>query len=252
MKKRIFMYCNRASSSAARLANAIGATRIKRVGSKYRQKPDDIVINYGCSDCGDIKPTIQPCHGVVRATSKMKTFTELKDAGIPVPEWTKDKELAQGWLGKGKVLGRDVDRGSQGRGIHVYPKGHNLEDHLFYVRYVKKEREFRYHVAFGKVIHISEKLKVNPDDRGVNFDPYIRSHNKGWVLAFNHLADKPPPKGGEEVAVRVCDRLHLSFCAVDMAWSAAKGFTVLEANSAPGIEETTLDKYAEAFNAYCM
>jgi glutathione synthase/RimK-type ligase-like ATP-grasp enzyme len=229
------------------LAKALGGRRIKPVGSKYRQKKGDVVINYGCSDCGNILPTIQKPYSVKVASSKMATFDALFAAGVPVPMYTKNKELAQSWNTKGKVLGRDLDRGSQGRGIEVYDKGSILGDHLFYVKYVKKEREFRYHVVFGKVVHIAEKKRVHKEDRGPYYDPLVRSHRFGWVLAFGHLADNPPAPGGEKVAIEACAALDLDFGACDMAWNAKSGFTVLEVNSGPGIEETTLAKYAEAF-----
>jgi hypothetical protein len=247
MRSKFFVYCNRASTSANRLAAALGGVRIKRVGSKYRQKKGDVVINYGCSDTGDIQPTYQKAYSCHVAISKMATLNAMHHYGIAAPMWTKDKKLAQSWLGEDKILGRDLDRGSQGRGITVYRKGDKLGDHLFYVKYMRKEREFRYHVAFGKVIHIAEKMRVVKENRGPNYDPLIRSHGNGWVLAFNHFDANPPPEGGANLARAACDVLDLDFGAVDMGWNADRGFFVLEVNTAPGIENTTLEAYANAF-----
>jgi hypothetical protein len=250
MRSKFFVYCNRSSASAALLAKALGGRRIKPVGSKYRQKRGDVVINYGCTNCGNILPTFQKPYSVKVASSKMATFDALYAAGISVPMYTKNKELAKSWLLKCKVLGRDLDHGSQGRGITVYRDGEILGDHLFYVKYVKKQREFRFHVAFGKVIHIAEKMRVNKEDRGPEYDPLVRSHRNGWVLAFGHLAVNPPADGGGREAIAACAALDLDFGACDMAWNDRTGFTVLEVNTAPGIEETTLVKYAEAIRAY--
>lgn len=246
MRAKFFVYCNRPSSSAYRLAKALGGVRIKRVASKYKQKKGDVVINYGCSNCGKIKPTLQQPYSVHVASSKMATFFALFAAGLPVPQSTQDKAVAQVWASEGKILGRDLDRGSQGRGITVYKKGELIGDHLFYVKYIKKEREFRYHVVNGTVIHIAEKMRVGKAKRGDNYDAYIRSHNRGWVLAFGHLPGNPPPDGGDGIAVKACKELSLDFGAVDMGWNAADGFFVLEVNTAPGIEETSLERYVEA------
>jgi hypothetical protein len=182
----------------------------------------------------------------------MATYDTMVAAGLPCPMYTKNKELAASWLVKGKVLGRDLDRGSQGRGITVYRKGEILGDHRFYVKYLKKEREFRYHVVRGKVVHVAEKMRVGKANRGDNYNALIRSHHNGWVLAFNHLVGNPPPQGGERIASYACGALMLDFGAVDMGWNPNIGFFVLEVNTGPGIEETTLAKYAEAIHAYGM
>jgi glutathione synthase/RimK-type ligase-like ATP-grasp enzyme len=246
MRAKFFVYCNRASSSAYRLAKALGGRRIKRVGSKYKQKKGDVVINYGCSDCGKIVPTLQKPYSVKVATSKMATFDTLYAAGLPIPMYTKSKKQAQEWASVGKILGRNLDRGSQGRGITVYKKGEILGDHLFYVKYMKKEREFRYHVVGGKVVHIAEKMRIGKEKRGDNYNQYVRSHGNGWVLAFHHLAGNPPPEGGERIASYACGALMLDFGAVDMGWNPDDGFFILEVNTGPGIEETTLEKYNDA------
>jgi hypothetical protein len=248
MRSKFFVYCNRASSSAYRLAKALGGRRIKRVGSKYKQKPGDVVINYGCSSTGNIVPTLQKEYSCHVAISKMATYDTMVAAGLPCPMYTKNKELAASWLLTGKVLGRDLDRGSQGRGITVYRKGEILGDHRFYVKYMKKEREFRYHVVRGKVVHVAEKMRVGKENRGDQYNPLVRSHRNGWVLAFHHLADKPPPEGGDVLARQACLALDLDFAAVDMAYNGRSGYSVLEVNTAPGIEETSLAKYAEAIN----
>jgi hypothetical protein len=252
MRAKFFVYCNRASSSAYRLAKALGGRRIKRFNSKYKQKAGDVVINYGCSNTGRIKPTLQKEYSCHVAISKMATFDAMLAARLPFPMYTKNKELAQKWLSQGKVLGRDLDRGSQGRGITVYRKGEILGDHLFYVKYMKKDREYRYHVVLGKVVHIAEKLRVGKERRGDNYNALVRSHHNGWILGFNHLADSPPPPGGENIAVRACAELGLDFGACDMGWNANDGFFVLEVNTGPGIEGTTLEKYTEAIRAYGM
>jgi len=154
-------------------------------------------------------------------------------------------EVANAWLENGKVLGRDRDHGMGGTGITVYKKGEQVNPHKFYVKYVKKEREFRYHVFNSKIIFIQEKLRK----KGIkNVDKYIRSHGRGWCFAHKHLVDNPPPIFGQEVAINSVALLYLHFGAVDVGWSNEHGFTVFEVNTAPGIENTSLDAYVNAFN----
>ena len=161
------------SNAAHALANAIGGRVIKRKNSKYRRSIKDRVINWGASVGFDNGPMANAPLAVRRAASKMETFRILADAGIQVPSWTRDKRIASEWAQRGRVLGRDLDRSSQGRGITVYDKGAQLGDHLFYVRYMLKQREFRVHVMNGTVIFAQEKLKK----KGVeDANKYIRSN----------------------------------------------------------------------------
>ena len=121
-----------------------------------------------------------------------------------------------------------------------------LGDHLFYVKYMKKEREFRFHVVRGTVIHVQEKLRMNKERRnGDNY--YVRSHGNGWVLAFTHLEANPPPMGGAELAQSAALCLGLDVAGVDMGYSDDTGYFILELNSAPGVEGETLRRYANAF-----
>ncbi len=79
-----------------------------------------------------------------------------------------------------------------------------------------------------------------------NVDKYIRSHRRGWCFAFNHLADKPLPVGVDQLGLDACAALGLDFGAVDIGWNIKDGATIFEVNTAPGIEETTLEMYIKA------
>jgi glutathione synthase/RimK-type ligase-like ATP-grasp enzyme len=246
-KFRIYPY---GPSDTANLLNeALNGLLIKQNNSQYKYRPDHLVINWGSSK-RPVSMYRNPCLNVFElvdvATSKMGTFQTLKNAGVQTVPWTKDKKEALHWLKNGKVLGRDLDKGSQGRGITVYQKKDKdrLGDHLFYVPYIKKEREIRVHVFGDKPIFVQEKLKKNGhEDR----DPYIRSHLRGWIFGFHHLEEKPVDPIVIETAVKAVRAIGLDFGAVDIGWSKDKGATVFEINTAPGLEETSLKKYVEAF-----
>lgn len=247
-KFRIYPYGP--SNSAIELNQALDGLLIKRERSTYKYRPDHLVINWGCTKRPAVLagvPCMNPFEKVVTSTSKIATFDLLRKQGIQTIPWTKDKTEAMHWLKNGKILGRDLDHGSQGRGITVYAKGtpqRAVKDHLFYVPYVKKTRELRVHVMNGKVIFLQEKLKKNGhEDR----DPYIRSHLRGWVFGFKHLEEKPVDPSVLDIGIKAVKALGLNFGAVDIGWSKEAQATVFEVNTAPGIEETSLVKYVEAF-----
>ena len=233
------------SNAATGLADALGGRLIKRTNSRYRRQLRDFVINWGSTSPIDYGPVVNHYNAVRLATSKMDTFRVLADAGVQVPAWTKDHKQACEWAERGRILGRDLDKGSQGKGITVYERGAVVGEHLFYVRYMQKEREFRVHVVKGTVIFVQEKLKKK--EVGDVGNKYVRSHRYGWCFAFKHLDDKPAPKAVLDIGVAAVRALGLDFGAVDIAWSERSGATVLEVNTAPGIEESSLVAYADAF-----
>lgn len=243
-RPKFWIYPYGASNAAIALAEALDGRVILRRNSRYRRQLRDLVINWGASSGFDNGPIINHPRAVKVATSKTATFERLAAAGVQVPAHTSDPNVARAWVAEGRVLGRDLDNGSQGRGIHVYEKGAALGPHRFYVKYVRKQREFRIHVMRGEVIFKQEKLKKNGVE---DADKYVRSHHRGWCFAFHHLEEKPVPEVVLRAGVDAVRALGLDFGAVDIAWNERSGATVLEVNTAPGIEESSLVAYADAF-----
>lgn len=247
MSKRIrIIPYHRASMSVWGLVEAIpNALIVKLQNSRYRYRPGDVLINWGNSH--EVVPGTIPLNrpeAVKLATSKMRTYDALKLAGVQTVKYTTDINEARGW--DCRIVGRNLDRGFGGHGITVFRRGEPLTPQRFYCKYVRKEREFRFHVFTGRVIFVQEKLKK----KGVeDADPYVRSHARGWCFAFKHLDEKPAPDGLAQLAINAVAALGLDFGAVDLSWSARSGGTVFEVNTAPGIEESSLSSYVEAINA---
>lgn len=228
------------SDTVKQLAEGLNGKVLKMEGSKYRRKDGHILINWGSS-----KPlpncTLNQPEAVAVAISKLRTFETLLKINIPIPKFTRDKEEAAKW--NGKVVGRDFDNSRGGKGIVIYKDKNDLGDHLFYSSYFKKKREFRIHVFKDKVIFEQEKLKKNGEEQ----DKYIRSHDRGWCFAFKHLRDKPTPDVVKDIAVRSVVSLGLDFGAVDIGWNPDDGACVFEVNTAPGLEESSLEAYINSF-----
>ncbi len=235
-----FWAYNNGSKSVNQLVEALGGRMILHEGSSYKYRAGDIVINWGFArPPARGVPVINLPASVQTATSKLATFASLQASGISVPAFTRNKETAQAW--NSRCLGRDLDNGSQGRGITVYQRGDRLGDHRFYVKYFKKEREFRIHVWGDRIIFEQEKLKKT--DAGENYDRYVRSHDRGWCFAFQHLRERPVPRVVRETAINSVRALGLQFGAVDLGWNEDSGAATFEVNTAPGIEETSLQAY---------
>lgn len=240
------------SKSAALFTRLVNGKQLKLEGSKYKPQARDVVVNWGSVRCPDFSPArvLNRQPGVAKAVSKLKTFAELRNKGVVVPDWTQDKATAQEWLKTGKIIARDLDSGRGGVGITVYKKGGSIDRaHLFYTRYFRKNREFRLHVFKDAVIFAQEKRKKVEGLDPQKFDPYIRSHDRGWVFCFHHFNDSPIHPDVYKGCVSAVRSLGLDFGAVDVGYNEESGYCVFEVNTAPGLEGETLNAYAKALQS---
>ncbi len=244
---RIFPYAF--SEGAKHLNEKLDGLLIKREGSRYIYRPRHIVINWGSSRLPEVLRNARVLNRpsmVQVASSKIQTYRALAQAGVKTLEFTESQAVAADWARNHKVVARDLDHGSQGNGIHVYQRNEQVGQHRFYTKYYTKAREFRFHVLGGNVIFTQEKKKRKG---AIEYDKYVRSHSRGWCFAFNHLGENPVPQGLDELATSAVHALELDFGAVDLGWNDRDGGTVIEVNTAPGIEESSLEAYVNAFRS---
>lgn len=248
MRPKFWFYpYNRASKSVWNLVDVMPNSRIiKREGSTYVYRTGDRIINwgnYGIPSFGG--PVLNVPSAVEVATSKLATFERLAFVGgIPIPKFTTNRATALTWVRKSRVLGRDIDRGSEGSGITVYEAGSELGSHRFYVKYQRKQREFRVHVFQSRVIDVQEKLH----ERG-GTTSYVRNTANGYIFARGSLETNPCPDSVLAAGIAAVRALRLDFGGVDIGYHESDGAFVYEVNTAPGIEGTTVQKYKEAFDA---
>jgi hypothetical protein len=232
--------------------NWSGGKRLARtMNIRYTNEPHKVIsINWGCSspdfwDGVDRLRIVNRPEAVAIASNKLKFFVAAL-GNVSVPEFTTHLDEAKQWNKDGVILGRDSVCGRGGEGITVCEKNSEVKFHTFYTKYVPKEREFRFHVHLNKVFWMQEKLWR----KGIKVkDKRIRG-GKDSVFCFKHLEENPIPlleegKAAAIEAVRVCG---LHFGAVDIGFGKNSHWVVYEVNTAPGLEGTTVKKYAEAFN----
>ena len=175
------------------------------------------------------------------ATNKLRTFQRFRDSGFTaIPSWTTDKEEAKKWVGEGSaVVARTVLDGHSGAGIVLCDSVEQVPNAPLYTQYVKKQKEFRVHVAFGNVIDVQEKRRSR--EVGAEADNRIRNHHTGWVYCREEIAE---PERLRETAIAAIAALGLDFGAVDLIWNQKKDLVlVLEVNTACGLEGQTLLTY---------
>lgn len=246
MKQLVLYAYKQASQGAKNLVEALGIKQIKHNNSKFKGSPKKVVINWGA---GDIPAEAKKCFilnaAIGVASNKLKTFEALKDKDYCPKFWTKKEDVEFGR--NAKVVCRTVLNGHSGKGIVIAERVDDLVDAPLYVKYIPKKEEYRVHVVNGEVIHVQRKARKNdvPDDH-VNW--LVRNHDNGFIFQQEGFE---APDGVVNSAVDAVATLGLDFGAADVIWNEKSNKAyVLEVNTAPGIEGTTVKKYAEAFKKY--
>lgn len=253
MNAIILPYKNGSRSGAA-LANALGVRQIRLAGSTIHRQRSKTIINWGNSGrtlppqgLGSGHYTLNPTVLVEIAANKLSTFESIKD-NTRIPEYTTDYETALSWLSgvqPCKVVERHTLTGHSGAGIEVVEEMEDLStDCPLYVKYVKKQDEYRIHIMDGQVIDVQRKARRSDvPDEDVNWQ--VRNHQNG----FCYMRESVSPDTDVIVqALNAIEALGLDFGAVDVIWNAHQNKAhVLEVNTACGLEGTTLERYKVAF-----
>lgn len=190
---------------------------------------------------------------VKNASDKLRTFRAFSENNVNAPAWTDDPDLALRWLqDEGKTLvARTVLRGSGGEGIVILePNTGDFTEAPVYTQYMKKKYEYRVHIFNGQVIDVQQKRhRRNGDEVGARSK--IRNLANGWVFCRDDLQIDTDVNRLYNIAKDAVDALGLDFGAVDIIYNSHyDAYCALEVNTAPGLEGTTVTKYAEAITAW--
>ncbi len=243
MKLKILPY-RMVSESARDIARSLGVKRL-REHTRFRPSNKHVILNWGNSTT-----TLQAINwlnkpmNIANATNKLKAFQMFKQAEVSTPDFTTDKLVAQGWLQAGhKVVERHKLSGTNGEGIKVVKRGETLGYAPLYTRYQRKDHEYRVHVFKGQVIDVTEKRKRSGIEKA---DPYVRNTVGGWVYCRTNVN---PPNSVKEQAIKAVQALGLDFGAVDVIENNGNAY-VLEVNTSPGLQGSTLTKYVNAIQGH--
>ena len=243
----MFVYpYKKGSKSAKALAQSLNIkclTRPKRFKAR-----NELVISWGSND-PQFKITstklLNNPRAIVFASNKLSSFNSFKRNNIPCPDFTTDIEVAKQWIAEEEVVVcRKLLRSHSGKGIVLASKVSELVAAPLYVKYFPKSHEYRVHVFNGKVIDAVKKRKRN----GVtDYNKYIRVHGNGWVFCRNDFVLSEELK---TLAINAVKCLGLDFGAVDIVSKSNGEAKVLEVNTAPALQGTTLISYTNAIKEY--
>lgn len=220
----------------------LNAKLIKMENSNYRQRDEDLVINWGGGGVDGLNYRAEV------AIRKDICLDMLQSNCVPCPDFTTSIEVAEEWISEGSgVVCRTLTRGSGGEGIIIANTAEELVSAPLYTRYIKKREEYRVHVFNGEVIDVQRKARSGSvDDDSVNWQ--VRTHNNGFVFIRQ---DVELPDAAHVMAVQALAATSLDFGAVDLIFNEHHNqYYVLEINTAPGLEGQTITSYADAIQRY--
>lgn len=244
MRIRIYPY-KQGSKSAKAIAEGLGGKVLKLVGSNWKQREQDRVINWGASRIIDAPEQwgcgvwINQVSAIGKASNKLTAFQCLKNADVSIPKFATSAEDLS-W--DGNVVVRHKLTGHSGEGIEIYDHGQELPEAPLYVEYIPKKHEYRVHIIKEKIIAVQRKAR---DKSNPNPNWQVRNHDNGFVFVRQNVN---PPEDVLEVSRRAIAALGLDFGAVDVIWNnkQQKAY-VLEVNTAPGLEGQTIEDYVNGF-----
>lgn len=233
------------SKSAKALGKALGV----KVLTRPKKKRKGLAINWGNKTFHNTKcETLNKSGNILVASNKHITLHFLKTHNIPCPDFTTNINEAKEWINEGyTVVCRKLLRSHSGKGIVIANEINELVNAPLYVKYFPKSYEFRIHVFNGKVIDYVQKKKKDGFTEIEGYNKYIRSHKNGWIFCRQNIIERDDLK---TLAVSAVKALGLDFGAVDVVMTSRGTAKVLEVNTAPALENTTLERYVNAIKEY--
>lgn len=233
--------------------------RIKAQGSKYRAGHGDIVINWGSSSTFPYHAASYVLNGtgcVAMCSDKRAFFEALDSEGVrELPLFFTNQSDAYEYMDSLEgddeeciMYCRTLVSSNQGKGIIIAENKYELVNAgLYTVGISNIAREVRVHVFMDSILDVTQKKRMSTErleEEGIeSADEMVRNHDNGWIFARQDVCISSEIEDTVKVAA-TC--LGLDFGAFDIIECEDGSFYLLEANTAPGITGTTLERYKDA------
>lgn len=248
MRIRVLPY-RQGSQGAQALADALNGRVLRLQGSRFRKRPRDIIINWGNTN------PLHECEfngngEVLRSCSnKLEFFRRLDGTGLTPTFYTRRGDIPDDAF---PIVCRTVLAGHSGDGIVIADNREQLVDAPLYVQYKKKQSEFRIHVGLHPDSEIETIIGSVRKVRREGVEPTdwrVRNHANGFVFQRNGIEEAQGYRESVEAARQTFLAIEgLTFGAVDVIYNERERRAyVLEINTAPGLEGTTVDDYVRFF-----
>lgn len=183
----------------------------------------------------------RPCFSFHSGLDKITQLQRFTTSEVACPRFVLRSSDVVGMECK-RVVARRLINSSEGRGISVFDKGTTPPPAPLYVQYITKKKEFRVHVINNQVEDVVEKRKRRGYEQ--ERDAFVRNTANGYVFCRTGVVE---PADLRPLALQAVRSLGRSYGAVDIIYNEKQNKCfVLEVNARPGMENTTVEVYANA------
>lgn len=232
---KIRLLCTNSTKGSASL-KALAASLSTKLGYKVfrsvRPKDGRLNLSYG------------------QSVDKLTQYKWFKEQGLSALDFTTQDEVAMEWSIEGHVVfARTLINSSCGKGIVVIDPegGQAIPIAPVYTKYKKKKREFRVHVFKDVVVAVTEKKRRSGYEG--HRDTKIRNLANGYVFCQT-VSDEPEQL--RSLALAASKVSQSDFKGVDIGYNEQKDdLFVIEVNSAPGMQGSNIEAYANAVLEQC-
>lgn len=237
-----------ASQSAKLISETFGVPLLKTRNSRFKGHRDKAIMCWGKATLNAEHRKCQLLNNpetMLDVRNKLTFLRAMKEHDFPSVPFFTDKNDRPA---REVIVARTVLNGSGGEGCIIVQPNEPLPDAPLYTVYKKKKAEYRVHFLDGVCFHAQQKLR-KLDVPNPNW--YIRSHDNGFTFASRTMEELPACVWvvADNFAERSQRDFSIDFGALDIIYNEHEDKAyILECNSAPGVEESTAQKYYEEFD----
>lgn len=260
MVKMWLMPYRMASESAIALSNSLDIRRVNKERTALKGNRNKTLVNWGNTSLTNeelLKCRIlnhpDTVNRVVNKLSFFRNFDTEERQRI-IPEYTTELDTAISWMSENEnttVVARALLTASSGRGI-ILMKMDNPDGWIrapLYTKYKPKRDEFRVHFFRGKGITFRQRKGLAQGIENPNWK--IRNYDNGFRFLNQNIELPQAVTDAAEYFINEMDSLGLDFGALDIIWNERENRAyILEVNTAPGLEGSTLESYSENLKEY--
>ena len=253
--------------AARQLSQAVSNGKLLRNTTDSSIPRTDTLINLGLTNINrEIpEPTVilNKPSDVRNASNKLSCLNALGSLGVP---YFTDKSLAiyEAIRQNAGLVIRHTLNGHGGEGIQIITAEEmqsvtDIPDAPLYTLLIKKRREYRVHAARlsnGNIVILDLTRKIHRDGLPIAERGHVWNYNNGYIFTRESVEEDRNTSLMTRIVTKAREslmRLNLDFAAFDIVVAKGgrlddAGVYVLEANTSPGMQGTTLDRYVEYFN----
>lgn len=251
--KTMIAYSNRSCVTGKELREALDAVR-KKTNKKAKC---DLFIRWGNTEQFNslkYKKELNSLEAVLRTSNKLTMLETMLAAGVATLQFSTDLSVIESFKDReGNVYIRNK------QGVVRYGNDYDAARDLYFSRPIRfKRREYRVHVFNGKVLGAYEKVPLSLAEGQPRNAETLPKLFKSDTCRFVRCDLEVDENGlnprvnaaAQQMCIDAVNSLGLTFGGIDLVRNKHSEFTVVEVNSAPGLNGLNVERWVQAIKEY--